>query len=119
MGLNTIELIDQLESCTQDKNVRFDFGGYFDNIDSWRGAYDQPAIFWTLEWKDTTVSELISRLEKVEGMNVIGYKGGEFMLNSFDTLRLTPEYNKVCSTTINKVTDEEYEVIIHTQYEEY
>ena len=119
MGMNAKEMINRLEQYSPTKQVEFDFGGYVDYIDSWRGSYSQPALYWTINYNKFLVKDLITMLEDVDGMKVTGYKGGDYVLNDDDTIWVTPTPNISGTTTIDRISEEEYSVVLHTRYEEY
>ena len=61
---------------------------WFDN-DSWRGSYNLPAIDFHKPENHldfVNVAEAIRRLNEIDGKEVTGWKGGEFILDSSDTL---------------------------------
>jgi len=68
-----------------DERYISDFAG-----DSWRGSYDLPAISYEEYNEDEdngySVKTVIENLKEIDGMEVTGYKGGDFTLSKFDPL---------------------------------
>jgi len=65
-----------------------DNGGVFeyhpDRITSWRGDYSKPTLAGVGE--PTTVKQFIEMLREAHGKKVIGYKGGDYILDEEDHL---------------------------------
>lgn len=119
MGMTVNELREALEYFSDDTNVEFDFGGYPVYIDSWRGSYNKPAMYFTMDYEEITIGKLKEMLSKVDGQKATGWKGGEFILSADEILWITPEPNMSNSTTISSVSKESYSVVLNTKYEEY
>ena len=76
-------LINKLEKVEdKSKNVVFDFG-YFrpDELNSYRGYYQDLAISYSDESKSPTVEEFLELLREAIGTDFTGYKGGKFTIN--------------------------------------
>ena len=113
------ELIKTLQSYDEDLTVQFDFGGYPQYIDSWRGSYDQPSLFWDMKYTRITIKGFIDMLMKVEGMKVEGYKGGDFMLSANDEIYLSYSYGDYIQCVIERISKEDSTLILHTKYQSY
>lgn len=55
-------------------------------VDSWRGSYNLPAIEYTSGEKGCYIDTAIKNLSEVSGMDVTGYKGGDYVLDEEDPL---------------------------------
>ncbi len=113
------ELIERLKDYDQTLSVIFDFGGYPKRIDSWRGSYDQPSLFWDMTYCNITVKYFIAMLEEINGMNVIGYKGGEFVLRGDSEIYLSYNPRDYTMCVIERISKENHQLILHTKYQEY
>lgn len=99
--MNTKELIARLEELDENVNLRcFDqFGNMYTStfdVDSWRGAYDMPAIvvYPIKNWEDCTKpAEAIKNLKECDGLEVCGYKGGDYILSDESTVYLVGDYS--------------------------
>ena len=118
MGLTVKEIKEQLETYNKETSVILDFTAYPSYIDSWRGSYDQPALFWSVDYLKVTVADMLVMLD-IDGEEVTGYKGGEYTLDENDILRLCNNNHNSGATTISKISKGLYAVVLHTQYEEY
>ena len=54
--------------------------------DSWRGSYNLPAISYYQSSDGCKIDDAIVNLKEVDGMDVTGYKGGDFSLDADDPL---------------------------------
>lgn len=79
--------IEQLIYCglsNKDKIVKFDGSNYSpENLGSWRGSYDLPAITYSRE--PLTGEEFATRLQEQVKQKHYGYKGGEYKYCLEDT----------------------------------
>jgi len=115
------ELIDELLQNTPDAKVYFSFGDCVPTtIDSWRGAYSEPALGWAPsgysgDGKAPTVAALIEKLEKAVGpySHYHGWKGGEFQFTDNQTLRIDNPGDST-DTVVDRVEDRDWLVMIHT-----
>ena len=100
--------------------IKFDFGAYPEYIDSWRGSYELPSLFWEMECSNMQNKEFQEMIKDIEGMEVAGYKGGNFTLDDADTIWLSGYDGDFSMCTISRVSKEEgMYLILHTQYEVY
>lgn len=67
--------IERLEAANPDQKVALGLG----NPHSWRGRYDELA-FEPVE--NTTVGEMLAEAKSALGTTYLGYKGGEFKMDS-------------------------------------
>jgi len=72
------EAIDQIKTFDPILEVEFDFGGYPDGLDSYRGYYSDLAIDKRVE--KTTVDGFTAMLEAALDNTYTGYKGGDYTM---------------------------------------
>ena len=92
------EIIKRLEELDKGKVLWFysDLGFIYTSdfeCFSWRGSYELPAVEATLinnTGEGTPVEVALENLRECNGMGVIGYKGGDFVLSEDDTLFIVP-----------------------------
>jgi len=85
-------LIKDLERCSPDKGVYFDFCGAFPllSIGSSRCYYERAAIDWTAKRRNEdprnverpTVAGLLAFLKASIGKPITGYKGGDYVIRA-------------------------------------
>ncbi len=119
MGLNAKELLKELEIFDDKLYVKFDFGASPKYIDSWRGSYDLPSLFWDNKCNNIQNKKFKQMIKEIEGMEVEGYKGGDFTLDDTDIIWLSGFQGDSSMCTISKVSQESIYLILHTQYERY
>ena len=56
------------------------------SADSWRGSYNLPSIEYYNSDSGCSVESAIENLQEIDGMQVTGYKGGDYVLNKEDPL---------------------------------
>ena len=56
------------------------------DADSWRGSYDLPSISYSEDDSGVSIDTAIENLNEVNGMEVIGYKGGQYKLYADDPI---------------------------------
>jgi hypothetical protein len=119
------EIINRLEELNPKAKLRcFDqFGNMYTSnfeVDSWRGAYNMPAIVLQPVVNIAECinpKEPISNLKECQGMEVTGWKGGEFTLNADDTLFLVGDWGTSGdSVGITEIYDDGYIVIESNMY---
>lgn len=72
------------------KNNDLDNPSGFNEIDTWRGSYDEPNLFLG---DDHSTLTLINQLEEaLDGKIYPGYKGGNFTFTDNQDLRVEPYY---------------------------
>lgn len=111
------EIIDALEKLPQDSNVQFDFCSFVPtSFISYRSFYDCLALGYQERWEKITVAEMLEMCKSSVGETYEGYKGGHYRMD-----RRTPvyvaNYGHSTGTTIRKIKDFSYCVIILTGYE--
>ncbi len=77
------QLREALRAFSPTANVQYDrFGAYWNDLDSWRGSYAEPAIGWQegpAPNGGSTVAALVEEVDKaLSGCVYGGWKGGEF-----------------------------------------
>lgn len=75
------DLIKLLSENDRDRIVRFDFGGFPDYFNSYRGFYEQLALGYD-DQSAITVKELLERCNLANGGTFTGWKGGEYQMGS-------------------------------------
>lgn len=95
MALSVRELIEKLNNYGGDVSVKIvnisEHGEEHQSnfqCDSWRGAYAYPGAILENYGEGYTIDDIVSNLEDVEGMEVTGHKGGDFVLDENDTVFL-------------------------------
>lgn len=108
-ALSTAQIIEIFEEIKdKDKTViivmnddRYvsDFSG-----DSWRGSYNLPAIWYKVFTSGSgySVKTALENLREIDGMDVQGYKGGEYTLSKFDPLFVA---NYGCSNNCTAIVE--------------
>ena len=95
--MTTREILKELMKMKKSTELRIydNFGEEFTftgEICSWRGSYRMPAVIVQPTVSDIvspmTVNEMIDMLKLIDGLQVGGWKGGDFILNEDDTLFL-------------------------------
>jgi len=115
------QVIKQLETADPSISVRYDFGCVPTSVDSWRGAYAEPALGWVTRnevMEAPSVELLLRDLKGVFRKTYHGYKGGEYRYTQKNRLHID-NYGHSSGTEIAWIEVGEYEVVIHTQEEEY
>lgn len=100
----------------QPKNVVFNFE-YIrpTGLDSWRGSYAELAIEFSSEGEYLSVEKFLSMLKEAIGKTYTGYKGGEFVMGKSTPLWVA-NYGNSGNTGVVGIKDDEYEVILLTDY---
>lgn len=114
--IKSLKIYEDLGYCS------FDVPMQPSEIISWRGSYSKPAILCTMNdnYSKLSVKEWIEFFEKVEGTEVTGYKGGEFVLSEDDDVWLVSSSSESHHCGISHITCvDDFEVIIHTCYQKY
>lgn len=118
--MTTKQLIKNLELYDKNKRCSFDVPLHPEEIISWRGVYSEPAILCGLKEYTTTVKDWIEFLSELDGKEVEGYKGGEYILSEDSDLWIVVSDRDSGHTGISHVTCvDDFEVIIHTCHQEY
>jgi hypothetical protein len=114
-------LIDALSKMDADKNITFDFGGFYAHrVQSWRGAYEELAIGYAKygESGAQTVGELLARLTAAVGATYEGWKGGDYTME-----RSTPLWvanpGESTNTVIDGILDEPHWAYLLTSHCDY
>ena len=83
------------------------------NADSWRGSYSLPAIGYNYDDSGVSIETAIDNLNEVNGMEVTGYKGGEYQLAADDPIFVANygESNN-CTAIVDIVEIENYIVCL-------
>jgi hypothetical protein len=106
-AMSTNDIIGKLEdlkvTCT---NVIIDMNGSLHTscfeADSWRGSYNLPAISYYQSSDGCSIDEAIVNLKEIDGMDVTGYKGGDYTLNADDPLFIANYgYSNDCTAIID------------------
>ena len=119
MGLNAKELLKELKTFDDNLYIKFDFGGAPTYIDSWRGSYELPSLFWDNECHNMQNKEFKQMIKEIDCMEVEGYKGGDYILNDTDIIWLSGYDGDYTECTISRISKEGIYIILHTQYEKY
>ena len=84
--------------------------------DSWRGSYNLPAISYCTSKDGCTVNTAIENLKEIDGMEVTGYKGGDYTLNKEDPLFIANygESNN-CTAIVDIVESDEFIICLTKQ----
>ena len=123
--MKVVEIIQRLEELEPDTQIRmFDaFGQMFTpipDVDSWRGSYVMPAVVVKPIIQVsmcTTAEEFIYALKSCDGLEVTGWKGGDFTLSEDSTLFLVSEWGTAGNaTTISKILSDGYCYIQEDSY---
>ncbi len=125
--LNLGQLIDCLErtikKCEGNQSeleVCFDSDTYPTSLCSWRGAYEELAIVHG-GYGSTSAIDFLKQLKEVEDTELIGWKGGEFIMDRSVPVWVTPEEGIASHVIVTGVSTikESGRIIIHTTYSEY
>lgn len=94
--------------------------------DSWRGSYDLPAITYdelsddpAENYLNITVQDAIDNLQKLNGTEVTGYKGGDFILDGNDYVFIANYGESNDQIAITEIIDEGDVVVAYTNYDMY
>ncbi|GAB3937263.1 hypothetical protein [Larkinella terrae] len=110
---------DVIELYKEEATVRYDFGYLFPTeIDSWRGSYDELALNYTEEGKETAITAFLELLKSAVGKTFEGYKGGDYVMNE-NTPVWVANYGNSGNTAIIDVLNQEHTVILITAYREF
>ncbi|GAA4328343.1 hypothetical protein [Flaviaesturariibacter amylovorans] len=107
----------------EEAEVRFDFAYSFPNgVHSWRGLYAELALDFCADI-DTgaeapKLSAFLTMLKETVGKRLIGWKGGEFLMD-VDTPLWVAQPSWSGNTAVVGVCDEGYVIILLTAYTEY
>ena len=84
--------------------------------DSWRGSYNLPAIEYYSGDSGCSVDSAIEDLQEIDGMEVSGYKGGDYTLNKEDPLFIANygESNN-CTAIVDIVESDEFIICLTKQ----
>ena len=84
--------------------------------DSWRGSYNLPAIEYYSGDSGCSVDSAIEDLQEIDGMEVYGYKGGDYTLNKEDPLFIANygESNN-CTAIVDIVESDEFIICLTKQ----
>lgn len=106
-------------------DIRFDFGtAYPIGFSSWRGNYREVAINYSLSGYDgkqfahTDLKDFVVMIQKSIGKEFYGWKGGDFTMTE-DTPVWVANDGNVGNTAVVGIKNEDYTVIILTEYKEY
>lgn len=115
-------------SDKQAVSISFDFGTAFPaGLSSWRGSYSELAINYALGGYDNDnasqfahkdLKEFLEELKSAVGKEFTGWKGGEYRMTINTPLWVANDGN-VGNTGVVGIKNNNYEVIILTQYCEY
>lgn len=122
------EMILKLEAIAQkgyklndgtEPTVRYDFEYLFPNdIDSWRGSYDELALNFKSEGEPMTLTAFLEMLKSTVGKEFTGYKGGEYVMNKHTPVWVA-NYSHSGNTAVVEIVDNGYTVILMTAYREF
>lgn len=108
-------LIDRLDLCKPDAEVRYDFASFVPvTAASYRGDYSQLAISHE-PYKKITVAALLEVLRDANGKTFCGWKGGDYTMHD-GTPVWVANSGECDSTGIIGVLDKDYMVILETRY---
>ena len=84
--------------------------------DSWRGSYNLPAIEYYSGDSGCSIEIAIENLQEIDGMEVSGYKGGDYTLNKEDPLFIANygESNN-CTAIVDIVETDEFIICLTKQ----
>ena len=85
--MNLGELKNHFEKLPQSKVLEYSLSSPF----SWRGSYNKCAF--SIEKKQSTVSENIEKIKKAYSETFIGYKGGEYEYNDDTPIHFEEDYS--------------------------
>lgn len=92
--------------------------------DSWRGSYNLPSVgYVALDISDSvevfTVHDVIKNIEESEGLEVSGWKGGDFTLSMNDMIYVANQGESNNATTVVDIEELPDVVILHTEPDMY
>ena len=99
--------------------VQMDEGAEFSDFvtDSWRGSYDMPSIF--KRDNPSTIKECVNNLKLTERKQVVGYKGGDYMLSDAEILFVERAKNFCSARAIIGIDVYEEYVLLKTNTDMY
>ena len=110
-----IEKLKEFESTNKLVVIEMNNELYTSNFDadSWRGSYDLPSISYREDDSGVSIETAIYNLNEVNGMEVTGYKGGDFTLSGDDPI-FVANYGKSnnCTAIIDVIEIENYIVCL-------
>ena len=87
---------------------------------SWRGSYDLPAAgFVSLDDGTFSVKEIIKNVEESDGLEVTGWKGGDFTLSMNDIIYIANQGESNNAITVVDIEELPDVVILHTEPDMY
>lgn len=92
--------------------------------DSWRGSYNLPSVgYVALDISDSvevfTVQDIIKNIEESEGLEVSGWKGGDFTLSMDDVIYVANQGESNNAITVVNIEELPDVVILHTEPDMY
>ena len=90
--------------------------------DSWRGSYNLPSVGYVALGKDIevfTVQDVIKNIEESEGLEVRGWKGGDFTLSMNDVIYIANQGESNNAITVVDIEELPDVVILHTEPDMY
>lgn len=92
--------------------------------DSWRGSYNLPSVgYVALDISGSvevfTVQDIIKNIEESEGLEVSGWKGGDFTLSMDDVIYVANQGESNNAITVVDVEELPEVVILHTEPDMY
>ena len=92
--------------------------------DSWRGSYNLPSVgYVALDISDNlevfTVQDVIKNIEESEGLEVRGWKGGDFTLSINDVFYIANQGESNNAITVVDIEELPDVVILHTEPDMY
>lgn len=92
--------------------------------DSWRGSYNLPSVgYVALDISNSvevfTVQDVIKNIEESEGLEVSGWKGGDFTLSMNDIIYIANQGESNYSIAIVAIEELTDVVILHTEPDTY
>ena len=92
--------------------------------DSWRGSYNLPSVgYVALDISNSvevfTVQDVIKNIEESEGLEVSGWKGGDFTLSMNDVIYIANQGESNYSIAIVAIEELTDVVILHTEPDTY
>ncbi len=92
--------------------------------DSWRGSYNLPSVgYVALDTSNNvevfTVQDVIRNIEESEGLEVRGWKGGDFTLSMNDVIYIANQGESNSAITVVDIEELPDVVILHTEPDMY
>lgn len=112
------QLIRKLRTAGDNKEVVFDFGGFYPvGFISWRGIYRELALTYADHNNNgpMRIGDFLSLCEETVGQEFYGYKGGEFVMDH-NTPIWVDNYGESNQTALVDVIDNDYQVVLITRY---